>query len=111
VGNLKLIDELGLTFDKKELTNFTLQGKTPVVLATKKEVLGFVTVSDEIKGESKKAIADLHKLGVKVIMLTGDDEKTAKHIASLVGIDDVVSNVLPEDKLNKIKSLHAMVII
>jgi Cu2+-exporting ATPase/Cu+-exporting ATPase len=106
VGNLKLIDELGLTFDKKELTNFTLQGKTPVVLATKKEVLGFVTVSDEIKGESKKAIADLHKLGVKVIMLTGDDEKTAKHIASLVGIDDVVSNVLPEDKLNKIKSLQ-----
>ena len=64
-------------------------------------------VADEIKPESKKAIADLHKLGIKVVMLTGDDERAAKHMASLVGIDDVVAHVLPHDKLAKIKKLQA----
>jgi Cu+-exporting ATPase len=63
-------------------------------------------VADEIKAESKKAITDLHKLGIRSVMLTGDDEKAAKYIASLVGIDDVVAHVLPQDKLEKIKELQ-----
>jgi P-type Cu+ transporter len=76
------------------------------MLATKEKILGFVMVADEVKPESKKAIADLHKLGIKVIMITGDDERAAKHMASLVGIDDVVAHVLPQDKLEKIKELQ-----
>lgn len=64
-------------------------------------------VADEVKTASKQAISDLHKLGIKVVMLTGDDEKTAKYIASLVGIDDVIAHVLPHDKLQKIKELQA----
>ena len=64
-------------------------------------------VADEIKTESKQAMADLHKLGIKVIMLTGDDERAAKYMASLVGIDEVVAHVLPGDKLEKIKELQS----
>lgn len=107
VGNAKLVSDLKLSFDNSKLNEFTLQGKTPVILATKEKVLGFVMVADEIKQESKQAVADLHKLGIKVVMLTGDDEKAAKYIASLVGIDDVVANVLPKDKLEKIQALQS----
>ena len=106
VGNVKLITDLGIAFDASKLEQFTAQGKTPVILATKEKVLGFVMVADEIKPESKQAVADLHKLGIKVVMLTGDDPKAAKHMASLVGIDDVVAHVLPQDKFEKIKELQ-----
>lgn len=107
VGNAKLIKELGIPFDLSKIEQFTAQGKTPVILATKEKVLGFVMVADEIKAESKQAIENLHKLGIKVVMLTGDDEKAAKYIASLVGIDEVVAHVLPQDKLAKIKELQS----
>ena len=107
VGNVKLIKNLDLNFDVTKIEKYTAQGKTPVILATKAKVLGFVMIADEIKAESKQAVADLHKLGIKVVMLTGDDEKAAKYIASLVGIDKVMAHVLPQDKLEKIKSLQA----
>ncbi len=106
VGNAKLIEDLKLAFDASKLDQYTTQGKTPVILATKEKVLGFVMVSDEIKAESKQAVIDLHKLGIRVVMLTGDDEKAAKYMASLVGIDEVVAHVLPADKLIKIKELQ-----
>lgn len=107
VGNAKLVEGLGVAFDASTIEQFTAQGKTPVILATAEEVLGFVMVADKIKPESKEAVANLHKLGIKVVMLTGDDEKAAKHMASLVGIDDVVAQVLPQDKLAKIKELQS----
>lgn len=107
VGNAKLVSDLKLSFDAAKLNEFTSQGKTPVILATKEKVLGFVMVADQIKQESIQAVADLHKLGIKVVMLTGDDEKAARYIASLVGIDDVVAQVLPQDKLEKIQSLQS----
>jgi len=106
-GNVKLITDFKLSFDASKIEQYTLQGKTPVILATKEKVLGFVMVADEIKAESKKAIGDLHKLGIRVVMLTGDDEKAAKYMASLVGIDDVIAHVLPADKQEKIKALQA----
>ena len=107
VGNAKLVNDLNVSFDVAKLNEFTSQGKTPVILATKEKVIGFVMVSDEIKTESIAAVKNLHELGIKVVMLTGDDEKAAKYIASLVGIDDVVAHVLPQDKLAKIKELQA----
>ena len=107
VGNAKLISDLSIAFDSSKLNEFTSQGKTPVILATKEKVLGFVMVADEIKTESVEAIKNLHALGIKVVMLTGDDEKAAKYIGSLVGIDDVVAHVLPQDKLQKIKELQS----
>jgi Cu2+-exporting ATPase/Cu+-exporting ATPase len=111
VGNAKLVNDLNISFDADKLNEFTSQGKTPVILATKDKVLGFVMVADEIKPESKEAVANLHKLGIKVVMLTGDDERAAKYMASLVGIDDVIAHVLPQDKLEKIKELQAQGLI
>lgn len=107
VGNAKLIQDIGAPFDASRIVSLTAQGKTPVILATKGRVLGFVMVADEVKAESKQAVADLHKLGIEVVMLTGDDERAARHMASLVGIDDVVAHVMPQDKLAKIKELQS----
>ncbi|MEI8327835.1 MAG: heavy metal translocating P-type ATPase [Candidatus Taylorbacteria bacterium] len=106
-GNAKLISEIDPDFDVVELEKYTVQGKTPVILATKGKVLGFVMVADEIKKASKQAVSDLHALGIEVMMLTGDDERAAKYVASEVGIDTVIAHVLPKDKLEKIKELQA----
>ncbi|MDP3962562.1 MAG: copper-translocating P-type ATPase, partial [bacterium] len=106
-GNVKLMKDLGVEFDYSEIEQLTMQGKTPVILATKEKALGFAMVADEVKVESKEAIQSLHRLGIKVIMLTGDDERAAKHIASQVGIDEVIAHVLPQDKLEKIKELQS----
>lgn len=107
VGNIKLMHELGVSFDKSRIEKYTEEGKTPVIIATKEKVLGFVMVSDEVKSEAKKAVDDLHTLGIKVIMLTGDDERAAQYIAKIVGIDEVIAHVLPKDKLEKIQALQA----
>ena len=107
VGNAKLVSDLGISFDSSRLEEFTKHGKTPIILADKDKVLGFLMVADEIKPESKQAVSDLHKLGIKVIMLTGDDHKAGNYMASLAGIQEVIANVLPQDKLEKIKELQA----
>ncbi len=106
VGNSKLIQDLNLSFDSKLIEEETSHGKTPVILATKQKVLGVVLVSDTIKPEAIEAIKNLHKLNIKVIMLTGDDKNTANFIAKEIGIDEVAAEVMPEDKLNKIKELQ-----
>jgi P-type E1-E2 ATPase len=106
VGNIKLISDLGLSFDLKSIEAETVQGKTPVILATKEMVLGSAMVADAVKPEAKEAVNNLHKLGIKVIMLTGDHKNTAQAIAQEVGIDEVMAEVLPSDKLAKIKELQ-----
>lgn len=105
-GNAKLISELGLSVDGKNLEVETKQGKTPVLLATSQEVLAVVMVADAVKPEALEAVRNLHKLGIKIVMLTGDDKNTARAIAKEVGIDDVVAEVLPDDKLKKIKEFQ-----
>ncbi|MEK9160204.1 MAG: heavy metal translocating P-type ATPase [Patescibacteria group bacterium] len=107
VGNEKLIHDLKLTIDSSLIEKETAQGKTPIILATEKEVLAIALVADAIKPEAKEAIAHLHKLGLQVVMLTGDNKNTAAYISKEAGIDEVVAEVLPEDKLNIIKKLQA----
>ena len=106
-GNTKLIIDLGLSFDNNAIEQETKEGKTPIILATKKEILGIVMVADAIKPESKEAVKKLQQLGITVIMLTGDNKNTARFIADQVGIDEVVAEVLPQDKLEKIKKLQS----
>ncbi|MDO8575886.1 MAG: heavy metal translocating P-type ATPase [bacterium] len=105
VGSEKLARELGAEFDSLEKD--TSEGKTPVILAAGGKAFAVVMVADQVKPEAVQAVKDLHALGIKVIMLTGDDKNTARFIADSVGIDEVVAEVLPEDKLNKIRELQA----
>lgn len=106
-GNVALIGDLKITFDTKALDEETLQGKTPVILATKEKIIAITFVADAMKPETPAAINHLHKLGIKIVMLTGDNKNTAQYIAAQIGIDEVVAEVMPEDKLNKIKELKA----
>lgn len=105
-GNVRLMNELSVAFDAAHIEQETREGNTPILLATKEKVLGTVLVADAIKPESSKAVADLHALGIQVVMLTGDARQTAEHIAHQAGIDDVIAEVMPEDKLNAVKSLQ-----
>jgi P-type E1-E2 ATPase len=105
-GNTKLIQDLNLSFDIESITKETTEGKTPVLLATKEKILGIFMVADAIKPEAIEAVKNLHKLGIKVIMLTGDNKNTARYIADQVGIDEIVAEVMPADKLAKITELQ-----
>lgn len=105
-GNTKIIKDLDLSFDITSIERETLEGKTPIILATKEKVLGVIMVADRVKVEAIEAVKNLHKLNIKVVMLTGDNKNTAEYIAKQIGIDEIVAEVMPEDKLNKIKELQ-----
>lgn len=106
-GNVKLMQDLSLPFDARTLEKETMDGKTPVMLATKEKILGVVMVADAIKPEAIEAVKNLHRLGIKIVMLTGDDKNTARAIAEQAGIDEVVAEAMPEAKLDAIKGLQA----
>ncbi|HAE36654.1 MAG: ATPase, E1-E2 type:Copper-translocating P-type ATPase:Heavy metal translocating P-type ATPase [Candidatus Nomurabacteria bacterium GW2011_GWF2_35_66] len=105
-GSVKMIEDLKLPFDTKLIEKETIEGKTPIILATKEKIISIIMIADAIKDEAVEAIKNLHKIGVRVVMLTGDNKNTAEHIGKLIGIDEVIAEVLPEDKLNKIKELQ-----
>jgi Cd2+/Zn2+-exporting ATPase len=107
LGNHRLIAELGLSTPDLEtmLEALERQGKTAVMLAAPDKVLSLFAVADTVKETSRQAIADLHALGVRTIMLTGDNPHTAEAIAKQVGIDEARGNQLPEDKLKAIESV------
>lgn len=108
VGNKRLMEKEGLlnTKAKKMVDKLSTEAKTPVFVANETEILGILGLSDQIKDESIQAVGELHKLGVKVAMLTGDTKAAAKPIAKKLGIDTVFAEVLPEDKYKYIKELQ-----
>jgi len=107
LGNHRLIEDLGLCSAEIEakLSALERQGKTVVLLVNQTEVLAIFAVADTVRETSRQAIADLHSLGVKTLMLTGDNTYTAGAIAREVGIDEARGNLLPEDKLRAIEGL------
>lgn len=108
-GNRKLIaDTLDLDISKfeRKLVRLEEQGKTAMILATKKDVLGIIAVADTVKETSREAVEMLKKKGIEVWMITGDNLRTAKAIASQVGITNVLAEVLPQDKANEVKKLQ-----
>ena len=108
IGNNKLMknNNIDITSVENDVKLLASQGKTPMYMAIDGDLAGVIAVADTLKANSKKAVEALHKLGIEVVMLTGDNEKTAQAIAKEVGIDKVVSDVLPGDKANEVKRLQ-----
>lgn len=105
-GNVALLTDLQLQPDLVKLEQLGAQGKTPVFLTTRDRIIATLGIADTIKDEAKATIKQLHKLGIKVVMLTGDNEQTAKYIAEQAGIDTVIAGVLPNEKALKVKALQ-----
>jgi Cd2+/Zn2+-exporting ATPase len=101
LGNHRLLEELGICNADTEaiLHKLEEEGKTVVVICSETTPLAVIGVADTVRETSRLAIADLHTLGIRTVMLTGDNPHTAKVIAKAVGIDDARGNLLPEDKL------------
>ena len=80
-------------------------GKTPILFSRGKDVLGIIAVADTVKPDSKEAVDALRKMGIRTVMLTGDNPRTAKYVGALVGVDEVVAGVMPSDKGERVKEL------
>jgi Cu+-exporting ATPase len=109
LGTRKFItdNDIDISALEGKMTALEEAGKTAVLLAREDRLLGIVAVADRVKENSKEAIADLKALGLEVVMLTGDNRRTAEAIAREVGIERVLAEVLPEDKAEEVKKLQA----
>lgn len=109
VGNRKLMEEQGvdLTAAEQAVQAATEQGQTPIFISANANLLGLITVADLVKEDSKTTVAKLQEMGIDVVMLTGDNAKTAQAIANQVGIKTVISEVLPDQKSQAIQNLQS----
>jgi Cu+-exporting ATPase len=107
-GNRKLMEEqnIALTDLESESDRLAGEGKTPMYIAIDGSLAGIIAVADVMKPSSRAAIEQLHKMGIEVAMITGDNQKTAAAIARQVGIDRVLAEVLPQDKSSEVKKLQ-----
>jgi Cu+-exporting ATPase len=108
IGNERLIEEkkISLKNFSEKIKEFEMNGETVMIVAEGKNIIGIIGVADAIKPDSAKAIRILNKQGYRTVMITGDNERTAKAIAKKVGIKEVIARVLPEDKSNKVIELQ-----
>lgn len=108
-GNLKFMEERQIDTSKveKQVERLAEEGKTPLIFATEEQVLGILAAADLVKPTSAQAIRELKKLGIQVIMLTGDNERTAKAIQKQLDLDTVIAEVLPQDKEREVAKLRA----
>ncbi|WP_062353452.1 heavy metal translocating P-type ATPase [Bacillus kwashiorkori] len=109
VGNRKLMNDhqINIGNNEEKLVEFEMNGKTAMLIAIDGSYRGIVAVADTIKETAPEAILQLKEMGIEVVMLTGDNERTADAIAKQVGIDRVIAQVLPEQKAEKVKELQA----
>ena len=107
-GNAQLMAELGIEVDRTQLESFARAGKTPLFFAKNGELVGTIAVADEVKPTSRAAIEALGRLGVRAVMLTGDNRLTAQAIARTVGLADdaVIADVMPADKERHVRELQ-----
>lgn len=108
LGNQKWIEEKGIDIDLYQNQGIQLaeKGKTPMFVAVDRDCLGIIGVADTLKEDAKAVIADLHRMGLKVVLLSGDQQRTAEAIAKDVGIDQIISEVLPDEKAVHIERLQ-----
>lgn len=107
VGKPDLFAELGLNPDRlPDIERLTNEGKTVILVGTSESIAGVIALRDEARDTAKRVIDELHALGIKVAMLTGDNKVTARAIAKQLGVDDVRANLKPEDKIKAIEKLE-----
>jgi Cu+-exporting ATPase len=108
LGNLKLIKERGISINglDKEAERLWAQGKTVMFLGLEDQITGIIALADTLKTSSKEALGRLHQMRIELVMITGDNRRTAEAIARQLGIDRVLSEVLPEDKARQVKKLQ-----
>jgi Cu+-exporting ATPase len=107
LGNRRLMEERGVEVTLlKEAETLAGEGKTPLYVAMDGYLAGIIAVADVIKPDSRRAIDKLHSMGIKTVMITGDNRGTAEAIARQAGIDDVLADVLPGDKADRVKKLQ-----
>jgi len=107
IGNIELMEDNAITIreeDRQAIVNLSDQGKTPLLVAQGQKLIGIIAVADTLRKETKQAIAELKALGLKTIMLTGDNERTAKAIANEAGVDSYLAGQLPGQKEEAIAS-------
>jgi Cu+-exporting ATPase len=109
LGNPKLMEEKKIFLNgfSEKAESLSGEGKTPMFLAVDGEAAGIIAVADTLKESSKEAVGALHRMGLEVVMLTGDNQRTAKAIAQQIGINRVLAEVLPEMKAEEVKRLQA----
>ncbi|HLA07128.1 MAG TPA: heavy metal translocating P-type ATPase, partial [Anaerolineales bacterium] len=109
VGNVRMMELNGYPINglESEVSRLQSEAKTAMLVSVDGKVEGVIAVADTLKESSVEAIAGLHRMGLKVVMITGDNQKTAEAIAKQVGIDEVLAEVLPEAKSNKVKNLQS----
>jgi len=110
LGNAKLMQEQGIALNanvETRLGKLAESARTPILLAAGERLLGIVAVADPIREDSREAVSRLHGLGMKVVMLTGDNRHTANAVANKLGVDDVLAEVMPADKHAKVTELQA----
>lgn len=109
VGNTVLMSEEGIDYESvnSQVILFQSEAKTPLLVAIDRRLAGIITVSDSVKTSSFTSIQALKKLGTQVMMISGDNSRTAKAVASKINLDNVISDVLPGEKSAKIKELQA----
>ena len=105
LGSLGFMKSLNLRVPEEEIKKLSNQGKTVILLGDKQKVLGYLAISDTIKTDAAQSIKQLNSLGIKTIMLSGDRQEAAQHIANQVGIKEVMAEVSPLEKANRIKDL------
>jgi len=108
IGNSNLMKEKGINLKgfEKNIEDFENNGYTTIIVSENKKILGIMGIADAVKEDSMKAISMLNYAGYKTVMITGDNERTARAIAKEVGIKEVIANVLPEDKSKKVEDLQ-----
>ena len=108
IGNLRLFDELGVSTAGivDQVRRLQEEGKTAMIMGTKQEFLAIIAVADEVREDSKAALAALKRAGLRyTIMLTGDNKATAKAMAARVGVDEYRAELLPQDKVSAVQKL------
>jgi Cu+-exporting ATPase len=108
VGSTRLMDKRGVQYaaQQHEIDALQTQAKTVMLIAVDGEIAGLIAVADVIKDSSVDAVSNLHKMGLKLVMLTGDNQTTARLIGEQVGMDRVISNVLPGDKASQVREFQ-----